>query len=147
MKIILLADVKEQGKKGELIDVNDGYARNFLIPKKLGLEATTAAINNRNQKMANEEKKKAEEKEKALEVYNALLNKTVDVPVRCGEGKMYGSVTTADIAKAFESAGYKVDKKNVKIKDPIKALGVFQVEVWCYAKYSAKVNINVVKAQ
>lgn len=146
MKVILLADVKEQGKKGELIDVNDGYARNFLIPKKLGMEATNAAINNRNQRIANEEKQKAEEKEKALAIYNSLMNKSVDVPVKCGEGKMYGSVTTADIARAFDAQGYKVDKKNVKLKEPIKTLGVFPVEVWCYPSYNAKVNINVVKA-
>ncbi|HKL73594.1 MAG TPA: 50S ribosomal protein L9 [Clostridia bacterium] len=146
MKIILLADVKEQGKKGELIEVNDGYARNFLIPKKLGMEATNAAINNRNQRMANEAKQKQEEKEKAMELYNSLTNKTVDVPVKCGDGKMYGSVTTIDIAKALENIGFNVDKKNVKLKDNIRSLGVFPVEIWCYPKYSAKININVVKA-
>jgi large subunit ribosomal protein L9 len=146
MKIILLEDVKAQGKKGELIDVNDGYARNFLIPKKLGMEATTAAINNRNQCLANEVKLKAEEKEKALALYNSLMNKTIDVKVKCGDGKMYGSVTTQDIAKALEIAGFKVDKKNVKLKDSIKTLGVFPVEIWCYPKLNAKVNINVVKA-
>jgi large subunit ribosomal protein L9 len=146
MKIILLEDVKAQGKKGDLIDVNDGYARNFLIPKKLGMEATTAAINNRKQRMANEAKQKAEEKAKALELYNSLMNKTVDVPVKCGDGKMYGSVTTLDVSKALDLAGFKVDKKNVKIKEAIKALGVFPAEIWCYPNYSAKININVVKA-
>lgn len=146
MKIILLEDVKAQGKKGDLVEVNDGYARNFLIPKKLGMEATTAAINNRNQRLANEAKQKAEEKEKALALYNSLMNKTINVPVKCGDGKMYGSVTTLDIAKALESAGFKVDKKNVKLKEPIKALGVFPVEIWCYPNYNAKINLNVVKA-
>lgn len=146
MKIILLADVKEQGKKGDLIEVNDGYARNFLIPKKLGMEATTAAINNRNQRLSNEAKQKAEEKEKALSLYDSLSNKTVDVPVKCGDGKMYGSVTTLDIAKALEKAGFNVDKKNVKLKDNIKSLGVFPIEIWCYPNYSAKVNVNVIKA-
>ena len=146
MKIILLEDVKAQGKKGDLVEVNDGYARNFLIPKKLGMEATTAAINNRNQRLANEAKQKAEEKEKALALYNSLMNKTINVPVKCGDGKMYGSVTTLDIAKALESTGFKVDKKNVKLKEPIKALGVFPVEIWCYPNYNAKINLNVVKA-
>jgi large subunit ribosomal protein L9 len=146
MKIILLEDVKAQGQKGDLIDVNDGYARNFLIPKKLGMEATTAAINNRKQRMANEAKQKAEEKEKALELYNSLMNKTIDLSVKCGDGKMYGSVTTQDIAKALDLVGFKVDKKNVKIKEAIKALGVFPVEIWCYPNYNAKININVVKA-
>lgn len=146
MKVILLADVKEQGKKGDLIEVNDGYARNFLIPKKLGMEATNAAINNRNQRIANETKQKEAEKEKALALYNAILNKTIDVPVKCGDGKMYGSVTTLDIAKAFEKEGFAIDKKNVKLKESIKNLGVFPIEIWCYPNYSAKVNINVVKA-
>ncbi|HOO22563.1 MAG TPA: 50S ribosomal protein L9 [Clostridia bacterium] len=146
MKVILLEDVKGQGKKGDLVEVNDGYARNFLIPKKLGMEATPAAINNRNQRLANEAKQKAEEKERALALYNSLLDKTIDVPVKCGDGKMYGSVTAIDIAKALENAGYKVDKKNIKLKENIRSLGVFPIEIWCYPNYNAKININVVKA-
>lgn len=146
MKVILLRDVKEQGKQGDLIEVNDGYARNYLIPKKLAMEATSAAINNRNQMLANEAKKKAAEKEKAIELYNELMNKTINLPVRCGEGKLYGSITTADIAKALNSYGLNVDKKNVRLKEPIRSLGIFEVEIWCYANYIAKINLNVVKA-
>jgi large subunit ribosomal protein L9 len=146
MKVILLADVKAHGKKDDLVEVNNGYANNFLIPKKLAMEATNSAINNRKQRLVNEAKQKAEEKAIALALYNSLKDKTLDVPVKCGDGKMYGSVTTADIATALTADGYTVDKKNVKIKDPIKTLGVFPIEIWCYPQYSAKVNVNVIKA-
>lgn len=145
MKVILTQDVKPHGKKGDLVEVNDGFARNFLLPKKLATEATSNAINERKQKIANEAKRKAEEKAAAEELYNKINNSSVDVAVKCGDGKMYGSVTTADISKAMNASGYAIDKRNIKIKDPIKALGVFTVEVWCYANLTAKVSINVVK--
>lgn len=146
MKVILLADVKEQGKKGEIIDVNDGYARNFLIPKKLAAEATASAVNTRNQVIANEQKRTAEEKAKAMETYNAITNTAINVPAKCGDGKMYGSITAADIANALKNSGFVVDKKNVKLKEPIRELGQFHVEIRCYANLNAKVTVNVIKA-
>ncbi|NLL56629.1 MAG: 50S ribosomal protein L9 [Clostridiales bacterium] len=145
MKIILLEDVKSLGKKGDLVEVNDGYARNFLIPKKLGTEATSAAINNRKQRLAKEAKIKAEEKEKALALYNSLKGQTIDIKVKCGDGKMYGSVTTQDIAKELENNGFKVDKKNVKLKENIRALGKYPIEIWCYPNYTATITLNVIK--
>ena len=145
MKIILLEDVKSLGKKGDLVEVNDGYARNFLIPKKLGTEATSAAINNRKQRLAKEAKIKAEEKEKALALYNSLKGQTIDIKVKCGDGKMYGSVTTQDIAKELENNGFKVDKKNVKLKENIRALGKYPIGIWCYPNYTATITLNVIK--
>lgn len=145
MKLILLQDVKALGKKGELVEVNDGYARNFLIPKKLGYEATKNAINERNQRLANEEKRRAEEKAAALKMHSEINGKSVDVPVKCNGGKMYGSVTAQDIADALKKHGYTIDKKKITIPIPIKALGAFSAEVWCYKETVAKITVNVVE--
>lgn len=146
MKVILLQDIKAMGKKGDICDVNDGYARNFLIPKKMVMEATKNAINERNQKKANEEKRLAEEKAAALALCKELKGKTVDVPVKCNAGKMYGSVTTQDVANALANAGYTVDKKKITLHETIKALGVYTADVWCYKETVAKISINVIEA-
>ncbi len=146
MKVILLQDIKPIGKKGDLAEVNDGYAKNFLIPKKMVVEATKNAINERNQKIANEEKRLAEEKAAALALKAALDGKTVDVPVKCNGDKMYGSVTTQDVSDALKKAGFDVDKKKITIKTPIKNLGKFPVEVWCYKETVAKIELNVTQA-
>lgn len=146
MKVILLQDVKPIGKKGDLAEVNDGYARNFLIPKKMAAEATKNAINERNQRIAKEEQRLAEEKAAALELRKKLDGSSFDVPVKCNGGKMYGSVTALDVAEALNAAGFAVDKKKVTIKEPIRALGVYTVEVWCYKETVAKIKINVKEA-
>ena len=143
MKVILLQDVKPIGKKGDVAEVNDGYARNFLIPKKMASEATKSAVNERNQRIANEEKRRAEEKAAALEMQKQLNGKTVKLPVKCNGDKMYGSVTAQDVADALKLLGFEVDKKKVTIP-AIKALGVFDAEVWCYAGTVAKIKINVI---
>lgn len=146
MKVILLQDVKALGKKGDLAEVNDGYARNFLIPKKLVAEATKNAINERNQRLANEEKRRAEEKAAALEMHAKLNGTQIDVPVKCNGGKMYGSVTAQDVADALAKLGFAVDKKKITLSTPIKALGVFPADVWCYKETVAKISVNVREA-
>ncbi|MBR1746836.1 MAG: 50S ribosomal protein L9 [Clostridia bacterium] len=143
MKVILLQDVKPIGKKGDVAEVNDGYARNFLIPKKMASEATKAAVNERNQRIANEEKRRAEEKAAALEMKKNLNGKTVKVPAKCNGDKMYGSVTAQDVADALKTLGFEVDKKKVTIPT-IKALGIYDAEVWCYAETVAKIKISVI---
>ena len=143
MKVILLQDVKPIGKKGDVAEVNDGYARNFLIPKKMAAEATKSAVNERNQKLANEEKRRAEEKAAALEMQKQLNGKTVKVPVKCNGDKMYGSVTAQDVADAIKTLGFEVEKKKVTIPT-IKALGIYDAEVWCYAETVAKIKIEVI---
>lgn len=145
MKVILLQDVKALGKKGDVAEVNDGYARNFLIPKKLVMEATKNALNERKQKMANEEKRLAEEKAAALALCKELSGKEVEVPVKCNGGKMYGSVTTQDVADALTKVGYSVDKKKITLHETIKTLGVFNADVWCYKETVAKIKIKVVE--
>ena len=145
MKVILLQDVKPIGKKGDVAEVNDGYARNFLIPKKMAAEATKAAVNERNQKLANEEKRRAEEKAAAIEMQKQLNGKTVQVPAKCNGDKMYGSVTAQDVADALKLLGYEVDKKKITIPS-IKALGLYDAEVWCYAGTIAKIKVSVLPA-
>ena len=144
MKVILLQDVKPLGKKGDVAEVNDGYAKNFLIPKKMAQVATKDAQNERNQRIANEEKRKAEEKAEALALHAKIDGKTVSVPVKCNEGKMYGSVTSQDVANALASAGFVVDKKKITIPAAIKSVGLYDAEVWCYKETVAKIKIDVV---
>ncbi len=147
MKIIFLTDVKGSGKKGEIKEVNDGYARNFLIKKNLAKEATTGALNEAAQKKAADEKRIAEETAAALELKAKLEKSVIDIGVKCGEGKMYGSVTTADIAEGLGKLGLDVDKKKVVLKENIRELGVFEIEIKVYAGIAAKVKVNIVKAE
>lgn len=144
MKVILLQDIKPIGKKGDLAEVNDGYARNFLIPKKMVMEATKSAVNERNQQIAKEQKRLAEEKAAALELCKEINGKQIDVPVKCNGDKMYGSVTTQDVADALAAKGYTVDKKKVTLHETIKALGVYDADIWCYKETVAKIKINVI---
>lgn len=146
MKVILLQDVKAQGKKGELIEVNDGYARNFLIKKGLAKEATSTGINELKQQQAKLEKQRAEELAAAKEAAARLKDTVVEVAVKCGDGKMYGSVTTANIADGLAKIGIDVDKKKIVLKDAIRELGTFEVDVKLHQGVSATVKINVVKA-
>ena len=144
MKVILLQDVKAVGKKGDLVDVNDGYAKNFLIPKKLATAGTKTAQNERNQKIAQEEKRQAEEKAAALQIQKKLMGKEFTVKVKCNDSRMYGSVTSLDVANALLKEGFKVDKKQITIPANIKTLGKYEAEIWCYKETVAKVTINVV---
>lgn len=144
MKVILLQDIKALGKEGDIVNVNDGYARNFLIPKKLAAEGTKTIQNERNQRVAMEEKRLADEKAAALIMFNALNNKEFTLKVKCNEDKMYGSVTTQDIASVLKDAEFVVDKKKITIASPIKSLGKYEVDVWCYKETVAKIYINVI---
>ena len=144
MKIILLQDVKALGKKGEIVEANDGYAKNFLIPKKLAIAATKEAQNERSQKIQNEIKKEEERKQKAKELCDKISGMELVVKVKSNGEKMYGSVTNQDISNAFKEAGFDIDKKNIKTKDTIKNLGTYSIEVWCYKEITAKLSIKVV---
>ena len=114
MKVLLLQDVKGQGKKGELIDVNDGYARNFLIKKKFAVEATASVINETKQKQAAEEKRRKDEYDNAVAQSKMLKGLAVDVRIRCGEnGKLFGAVTAKEISERLAEIGYDIDKKKI----------------------------------
>ena len=145
MKVLLLQDVKAQGKKGEIIEVNDGYARNFLIKKGFSKEATASVINETNQKNAAEAKRKAEELAEAKNIANILNNKVITISVKCGEtGKLFGAVTSKEIADEVSKLGYTIDKKKFVIKDQIKAIGKYSVECKIYTGVSFSIVVNVI---
>lgn len=146
MKVILSADVKSLGKKGEVVNVSDGYARNFLFARKLAVEATTSALDDVRKKEEARIKREAAERKAAAELADKLKTATIEVKVRCGEGdRTYGSVTSAEIATALCAQGYEVDKKKIVLKENIRQLGNYSIEVKVYAGISAKVAIKVTK--
>ena len=144
MKILLLEDVKGQGKKGQVLEVNDGYARNFLIHKKLAIAATSNTINELEQKRAAEIKQRAVEKQAAIELLNKLNGTTIKVQVKCGDnGKIFGSVTTKELSQVLEKSGFPVDRKMIMLKEPIKAIGRTMIDVKVYFDMVARVNVVV----
>lgn len=147
MKVILTQDVKGQGKKGELINVSDGYARNFLLPKKLALEATPKAMTEL--RHAEDSKRIQDEKEraKANAIAEKLLNCTVKITRSCGaDDKMYGSVTGKEIAEALAAQfGIEIDRRKLQLSDAIKTYGSYSVAVKLYGDISGKVNVIICK--
>ena len=144
MKVVLTADVKNKGKKGDIINVNDGYAMNFLIPKGLAVAATTGAVNETNQKKAAEVARKAKELAAAQAAAEKLNMATVTLFVKCGEsGKLFGSVTSKEIAEELTKQGYDVEKKNIMLEEPLKKLGRATVEVKLYPGVKTKINVVV----
>ena len=148
MKMILLQDVKSVGKKGDLVDVSEGYAKNFLLPRKLGVEATKSNLNDYELKQKADAKRKQEELEKAQATAKALEDKEVIVKVKTGEnGKLFGSVTNKEVAEAIvEQTQLKIDKKKVSIGDPIKMVGERTAVVKLHPKVTAEVKIKIVEA-
>lgn len=144
MKILLLQDVKGQGKKGEIINVSDGYANNFLIKKGLGVVATADTINSVNIKNKAIERQKAEEKQKAMDDAKKLKGQVIKIVASKGsQGKMYGSITNKEIADELVKMGYNVDKKQVVLKDPIRVTGEYPVTVKMYAEISTSITVVV----
>lgn len=144
MKVLLLQDVKPQGKKGDIVEVNDGYARNFLIRRGLAKEATASVINETNQRRAADEKRRKEELEAAKQAAERLNGTTVEIAIRCGEnGKPFGAVTAKEIADKLSQMGYDVDKKKVVLKDAIKMVGNYHVELKLHPGVTAKVVVAV----
>ncbi len=144
MKIILLQDVKGQGKKGDLIDVNEGYARNFLIKKGFAEAATPNKINELNQKKSSQAYHKQEEL-KAMKALAAEINgKSFTVNIKVGQnGKVFGSVTSADVAECLKAAGYDIDKKKIVIDGTIKNVGDYSVELKLAEGVGAKITVLV----
>jgi len=145
MKMILLADVKNVGKKGEIVEVSDGYARNFLLPKKFAAPATDGVMKARDKEKSDLASKQQREKEAAQQWAEQLQAKELVVAVRVGEGgKLFGSVTTQDIAAAVKTQfGSEVDKRKITIPDPIKHLGVHPILIKLHPDVNAKVNLKV----
>lgn len=148
MKIVLLQDVKALGKKGTLVEVSEGYARNFLLPKKLGAPATAENLNTLKLKKANEEKIAAEQLAEAQAVAAKLEDGSVTVQIKGGEnGKTYGSVSTKEIAEAVKSQkGIGIDKKKIVLPEAIKTFGVHEVAVKLHKEVQAKLTVSVREA-
>ena len=126
MKVILLQDVKGKGKKGQMIEVSDGYARNFMLPKKLAQEATTDAINTMRMNDKATQERIAREKAEALEVSKKLRAMTLVVKAKGGgAGRLFGAVTNAEIASALEKQGVKLDKRKIVLNETIKNVGTY----------------------
>ena len=147
MKVILLEDVKSLGKKGEIVKVNDGYARNFILKKNLGMEATSKNRNDLKLKQANEIKVAKELLEQAQALAARVEEKSVTVTIKAGEGgKIFGSVSTKEISSAVNSQlGLDLDKKKMQLTDPIKSLGTHIVPVRLHKDVIAKLTVKVVE--
>lgn len=148
MKVILLEDVKSLGKKGQIVDINDGYARNFVLPKKLGIEATNANLNNLKLQKANEEKVAKEIYEKALAFKEEIEAIEVVVAIKAGEGgRTFGSVSSKEIAsEALKQKNIELDKKKIQLAEPIKSFGVHNVTVKLHPKVTATLKVKVQEA-
>lgn len=146
MKVILLADIKGVGKKGEVINASDGYARNYLFPRKLAEEATEVNLSVLNQKKETERRKKLAEIEEAQKQADELKGKEVKISAKCGEnGRLFGSITNKDVADALNTQ-YKlnIDKKKLVV-DAIRQLGTYEVEVKLYPEVSTKIKVVIVE--
>lgn len=148
MKVILLEDVKSLGKKGEVVNVNDGYARNFVLPKKLGVEATGKNMNDLKLQKANEEKVAKEHLEAAQVFAKEMEKDHVVVSIKAGEGgRTFGSVSSKEIATAYkEQCGKEIDKKKIILPEPIKSFGVYEVAVKLHPKVTGTLKVKVQEA-
>ncbi len=147
MKVILLEDVKALGKKGQIVNVSDGYARNMILPKKLGLEATPKNLNDLKLQKANEEKVAKEVYEAAQAFAKDLETKEIILTLKTGEGgRTFGSVSTKEIsAAAKEQLGLELDKKKMQLAEPIRSFGVVEVPVKLHTKVTGKLAVHVVE--
>ena len=142
MKVILLQDVKGKGKKGQMIEVSDGYARNFMLPKKLAIEATPDAINTMKMNDKATQERIAREKAEALETSTKLRAMTLIVKAKGGgAGRLFGAVTNAEIASALEKQGVKLDKRKIVMNENIKSVGTYTVT--CKLGYEINAPLTV----
>jgi large subunit ribosomal protein L9 len=144
MKVILLVDVKGQGKKGDLKNVSEGYARNFLFPQKLAIEATDASLQQLKSQQAAVTKREAQELQTAKDLAKHLDEQKVVIQAQSGEGgRLFGAITSKHIAEALLQSGYTVDKRKIQLPDPIKSLGGHTVQIKLHPEVTAKVNVFI----
>ena len=148
MKVILLEDVKSLGKKGTIVNVSDGYARNLLLPKKLGVEATPKNLNDLKLQKAHEDKLAKEALEAAKAFGEQIAKSEVTIPIKVGEGgKVFGSISAKEIAEAArEQLGFELDKKKLQMGGPIKELGSVTVTVKLHPQVTAPLKVHVKEA-
>lgn len=147
MKVILLEDVKSLGKKGEVVNVSDGYARNYVLPKKLGVEANAASMNDLKLQKANADKVAQEQLEAAQKLAEILETKEVVLKMKSGEGgRAFGSISSKEIAAAAkQQCALELDKKKIQLPEAIKALGVYEVSVKLHTKVTGKLKVKVIE--
>ena len=148
MKVILLQDVKGKGKKGQLLEISDGYARNFLLPRKLAVEATADAINTKNMNDKSAAEKAAKERAEAVEISKKLREMTLIVTAKGGgNGRLFGSVTNQEIADALKAkTGIALDKRKIVIADQIKNVGSYTVQCKLGYEITAPLNVKIEEA-
>lgn len=148
MDIVLLEDVKALGKKGQIVKVNDGYARNFILPKKLGVEATSKNLNDLKLQKANEEKLAAEQLAAAKELAAKIEKQSVTLSMKAGEnGKAFGSISGKEIAAAaVDQLGLEIDKKKLVLPEPLKTFGTHEVPLKLHKDVTAKLAVKIVEA-
>jgi len=146
MQIILQEDVEKLGNRGELVEVAEGYARNFLLPRKLALEATSGNMKRLEKMRAAFAKKEATEKESATTLAGLLAGVSLEFARKSGENdQLFGSVTSGDIAEALEAKGYNIDKRKIALAEPIKLVGEYEIPVKLYREVTATIKIVVRK--
>lgn len=145
MKVILLANVPGTGKKDQIVDVSDGYARNYLLPRKLAKEATATAVNAIRQAKSAEDHKESMRRKEAQERAEQLRKKEIILTARCGEkGRLYGSVTSQEIADAlYAQHQVKVEKRNVELSGPVHTVGEYEASIWLYAGITVPMKVIV----
>ncbi|MBE5922511.1 MAG: 50S ribosomal protein L9 [Lachnospiraceae bacterium] len=145
MEVILLEDVKTLGKKGQIVKVNDGYARNFILPKKLGIEATNENRNNLKLQKANAEKVAKQQLDDAKQMAEKLKELSVEVKIRAGEGgRTFGSVSTKEISTAAKAQlGLDLDKKKIQLDEPIRTMGTHIVNIKLHKDVVGKLSVKV----
>ncbi|AWB46692.1 50S ribosomal protein L9 [Paenibacillus sp. CAA11] len=144
MKVIFLKDVKGQGKKGEIKNVSEGYAQNFLIPRGLVKPATDGNMKTLEVQTASEEKRKQQEKEEAIALGKKLEEMTVGLKAKAGEGgRLFGAITSKQVAEALAKLGVKIDKRKIEMNEPIRSLGVTQVPVKLHPEVKSTLKVQV----
>ena len=145
MKVLLLQDVKKLGKAGDIVEVSDGYAKNFIIPKKLGREATKQVQNEWQQKKGSEANRKEQERLQAIALVAELKDKVVVLKEKAGkDGRLFGSVTAKDLAEAMKAQyGVDINRKKINLKDPIRAVGNYSVEVKLLAEAVGQMTVQI----
>ena len=148
MEVVLLEDVKALGKKGQIVKVNDGYARNFILPKKLGIEATSKNLNDLKLQKANADKIAAEQLQAAKDLAADLAEKSITLSIKAGEGgKAFGSVSSKEITKAIQDQlGMEIDKKKLVLPEPLKTFGTHEEPIKLHRDVTGKLAVKVVES-
>ncbi|HJT24522.1 MAG TPA: 50S ribosomal protein L9 [bacterium] len=146
MKVLLKNDVPKIGKKGELLDVKEGYARNFLIPNGLAIEATGGTLKQYDEEKKAGERKKAKEKEEAQALAAKIKGTTITLKHKAGEeGRLFGSITSAEVAEALKQKGFDIDKKQIILDEPIRLVGSHDVKIKLHTEVTASLHVEVAK--